>query len=200
MDQEQQDNNQKKTDVRDNILRSALRLFAKQGYFNTSLTDIKDAAGVKTTSAIYQHFKNKQAIASTLYADILDSLSCSIDDIRRRNRNVEQQLREIVDLFFGLAEAAPEVMRFILMMKIDEFLPGEKPLHATAPFQKMLQIIQTGIKAGKIRGNDPQLVYAQFFGIINQILIMQLTGVLEQGGGNYQTKAWMAAWNSIARN
>lgn len=199
MDQEQ-DNNQKKTDVRDNILRAALRLFATQGYFNTSLTDIKDAAGVKTTSAIYQHFKNKQTIASTLYTDILDSLGCSIDDIRRRNRNVEQQLREIVDLLFGLAEAAPEVLRFLLLMKIDEFLPDEKPLQATAPFQKIMQIMQTGIKAGKIRSSDPQLAYAQFFGIINQVLIMQLTGVLEKSGSAYQTKVWMAAWNSIARN
>jgi len=199
MDQEQ-DNNQKKVDVRDNILRAALRLFATQGYFNTSLTDIKDAAGVKTTSAIYQHFKNKQAIASTLYADILDSLSCSIDDIRRRNRNVDQQLREIVDLLFGLADAAPEVLRFLLLMKTDEFLPDQKPLLATAPFQKMLQIIQAGIKSGKIRSNDPQLAYAQFFGVINQILLMQLTGVLEKNGSAWQTKAWMAAWNSIVRN
>ncbi len=198
MDQEQ-DNNQKKSEVRDSILRAALRLFAAQGYFNTSLTDIKDAAGVKTTSAIYQHFKNKQAIASILYADILDSLSCSIDDIRRRNKNVEQQLREIVDLLFGLTEAAPEVMRFLLLMRVDEFLPEEKPLLASAPFQKMMQIMEAGIKAGRIRSSDPQLAYAQFFGFINQILIMQLTGVLEKSAASYQAKAWMAAWQAIAK-
>ena len=58
MDQEIEDI-QTKSEVQDEILLAALTLFAEKGYFNTSLIDIKEAAGVKTIGIIYQHFKTK---------------------------------------------------------------------------------------------------------------------------------------------
>ena len=128
MDQEKE-NNKKKLDTQDEILLAALKLFAEKGYFNTSLTDITEATGLKTTSGIYQHYKNKQMIAKALYANILDSLSISIDDIRRRNKKPSEQLREVVGLLFRLTQEAPDVMEFLLVIKVHEFLPDElKPL------------------------------------------------------------------------
>lgn len=198
MDKEKE-NIQVKSETQDEILLAALKLFAEKGYFNTSLTDIKDAAGIKTTSGIYQHFKNKQTIASALYANIFDSLNISIDDIRRRNKKSSEQLREIVDLLFRLTTEAPDVMQFLLVLKIHEFLPEEKPLLETAPFSKIIKIIQAGIKAGEIRNMDPVLGYAFFFGIINQTLRLLLTGALDKKPEVYQSQAWLAAWNAIAK-
>ena len=198
MDQEK-DNTQAKAETHDEILLAALKLFAEKGYFNTSLTDIKDAVGIKTTSVIYQHFQNKQMIASALYAKILDSMSISIDDIRRRNRKSSEQLREIVDLLFRLTTDAPDVMQFLLILKINEFLPEEKPLLQTAPYQKINKIIQSGIQAGEIRNIDPLLAHAYFFGIIENTLRMVLTGALDKKSDAYQAQAWLAAWNSIAK-
>ncbi|MBF6647978.1 MULTISPECIES: TetR/AcrR family transcriptional regulator [unclassified Methylobacter] len=200
MDKEKEKENiQLKSETQDEILLAALKLFAEKGYFNTSLTDIKDAAGIKTTSGIYQHFKNKQTIASALYANIFDSLNISIDDIRRRNKKSSEQLREIVDLMFRLTTEAPDVVQFLLVLKIHEFLPEEKPLLETAPFSKIIKIIQAGIKAGEIRNMDPVLGYAFFFGIINQTLRLLLTGALDKKPEVYQSQTWLAAWNAIAK-
>jgi AcrR family transcriptional regulator len=125
-----------KTITQDEILLASLKLFSEKGYFNTSLTDIKDAVGIKTTSGIYQHFKNKQAIAEQLFDNILDSLSISIDDIRRRNRKSSEQLREIVDLLFKLTDQAPEVIQFLLVVNKKEILPESQSLLETTPFNK----------------------------------------------------------------
>ncbi|WP_031433194.1 TetR/AcrR family transcriptional regulator [Methylomarinum vadi] len=198
MEMEQQ-SQQKRVLSQDEILLVALKLFAQKGYFNTSLTDIKDALGLKTTSGIYQHFKTKQAIAAALYGNILDSLSISIDDIRRRNRKASEQLREIVDLFFKLTEDAPEVMQFLLLVKVNEFLPEEKPVMETAPFIKIRRIFQNGIKQGEIRGIDPLMAYTYFFGIINHALQMILTGVLDKNMTNYQSQVWLVAWGCVAK-
>ncbi len=189
----------KKTATADIILQTSLKLFAKQGYFNTSLTDIKEASGIKNTTGIYQHFKNKQAIASALYGYILDSLSISIDDIRRRNRKASEQLRELVDLLFKLTEEAPEVMQFLILIKVDEFLPDEKPLLETAPFIKIRKIFQAGIRDGEIRQLDPLLAYTYFFGIINQTIKMILTGSLVKEIDSYHSQAWLAAWNTVVK-
>lgn len=199
MDQENHEVTLEKIEVQNEILLAALRLFAEKGYFNASLTDIADAAGLKTTSAIYHHFKNKQMIASALYANICDSLSISVDDIRRRNQKSSEQLRGIVDLLFRLADEAPDVMQFLLFLNINEILPEEKPLLETAPFVKIIKIIQAGIKTGEIRNLPSHLCFAYFFGIINSTLRLVLTGVLDRKADAYHSQTWLSAWNSIAK-
>ena len=189
----------KKPVSQDEILLASLKLFSEKGYFNTSLTDIKDAVGIKTTSGIYQHFKNKQSIAEALFASILDSLSISIDDIRRRNKKASEQLRELVDLLFKLADDAPEVIRFLFLVNITEILPEEKQLVDTAPFNKIRRVIQNGIKDGEIKSIDPMLAYSYFFGIIKQTIALVLSEDLPDNADSYQSQAWLAAWNSIAK-
>lgn len=195
----EQEETQAKAEISDEILLAALKLFAEKGYFNTALTEIAESAGVKNVNAVYHHFKNKQAIAKQLYDNINDSLSVSIDDIRRRNQKASDQLRGIVDLLFRLTDDAPDVMRFLLVLKLDEILPEEKPMRETPAFLKIQKIIHTGIKAGEIRNIDPWLVNAYFFGIINSTLCMVLAGTLDKKADAYQSQVWLAAWNVIAK-
>jgi len=193
------ENNTNKTVNQDEILQAALKLFAQKGYANTSLIDIKDAVGLKSTSGIYQFFKTKQAIAQALQENILDSFSISIDDIRRRNRKASEQLREIVDLLFKLTDEAPEIILFMLFIKTSEFLPEQPPVFETAPFNKIKRILQSGIKDGEIRALDPLLAYSYFFGIIQHTIGMVLNGALPKAAENYQTQVWLAAWGSIVK-
>ena len=188
-----------KAQTHDEILLAALKLFAEKGYFHTSLTDIAGTAEIKNTSAIYQHFKNKQVIAAQLYTDIFDSLNDSIDDIRRKSEKPSEQLRGIVDLLFRLTDDAPDVMRFLLNLKLNEFLPEEKPIQDTAAFIKIIETFQSGIKAGEIRNIDPMLGYAYFFGIINNTLQLVLAGGLDKKADAYLTQTWLAAWTAIVK-
>lgn len=193
------ENSPSRTVNQDEILQASLKLFAEKGYFNTSLTDIKDAVGLKTSNGIYQHFKTKQAIAAALRENILDSLSISIDDIRRRNRKTSEQLREIVDLLFKLTDDAPEIIRFLLFINVGEFLPEQPRLQETAAFNKIRRIIQNGIKEGEIRSLDPMLAYSYFFGVITHTLSLVLSGDLPKSAESYQSQAWLAAWSGIAK-
>lgn len=199
MDQEQEIIHTK-TEAQDEILRSSLKLFAQKGFFNTSLTDIAELAGLKNTSAVYHHFKNKQAIAAELYANIFDSFNISVDDIRRRNQKSSEQLRGIVELFFKLTEDAPDIMQFLLILKLTEFLPEEKPILETPAFVKISKIIRSGIESGEIRNIDPVLANAYFFGVINNTLRLVLTGKLDKKANAYLPQTWLAAWSVIAKN
>ncbi|NOR79666.1 MAG: TetR family transcriptional regulator [Methyloprofundus sp.] len=198
MDQEI-DKDKEKDELRNDILAAALNLFAEKGYFNTSLTEIAEASGVKTSAGIYKHFKNKQEIASALYLWIIDRLSVSIDDIRRRSRKPSEQLREIVDLWFRLTDEAPEIMRFLLVLNVSEFLPDEKPLMETPPFVKILKILQNGIKTNEIKAIDAQRAYCHFFGIIENTLKQVLTGNLKKKADFYEADAWLSAWMTIVK-
>lgn len=196
MDQEIQN---EKEQQRNDILIAALKLVAEKGYFNTSLTDIAELSGVKTSAGIYKHFKNKQEIARALYVWIIDRLNVSIDDIRRRSNKASEQLREVVDLWFRLADEAPEVMRFIFVLNIREFLPDEKPIMQTPPFVKIIKILQHGIKMGEIKAIDGQRAYCHFFGIIENTLKQILTGTLKKKADYYEGDAWLSAWATIVK-
>ena len=181
------------------LLIAALKLFAKKGYYNTSLTDIAKMANIKNTSEIYQHFTNKQVIAAQLYADIFANLNESIDEIWLKNDKPSEQLRGTVDLLFRLTEDAPDVMRFLLNLKFDEFLPDEKPLQETPAFCKIYKIIQAGISNGEIRNIDPMMAYIQFFGIVKATIQGILAGVLDKKADTYLLSTWLAAWNGIVK-
>ena len=185
--------------TKDEILLVALKLFTTKGYFKTSLVDIAEQMGLENTSLIYQHFKDKQMMAAQLYANIFDSLNISVDEIRRKNPKSSEQLRGITDLLFRLTDDAPDVMRFMLILNLNDFLPDEKPLLETAAFVKIIKIIQAGISAGEIRDIDPRLINAYFFGIINNTLAMVLTGALSKKADAYLPQTWLAAWNVIVK-
>jgi len=199
MDQDIDTTFQTSSDIPNEIMLAALKLFAEKGYFNTSLTDIAQTAGLKTVSTLYQHYPDKQALAAKLYNSIFGNLNESVDDIQRTNQKASEQLRGIVDLLFKLTEDAPYIMHFILSLRLAEFLPNHKPLLETPAFIKIKKIIQSGIQAGEIRNLDPKLVTAYFFGIINNTLSMVLTGELEKNADAYQSQTWLAAWNLIAK-
>ena len=55
------------------LLRHALRVFAREGFHAASMEDIADAAGV-TKPVLYQHFVSKRK----LYQELLDEISTSL--------------------------------------------------------------------------------------------------------------------------
>lgn len=188
-----------KTVTSDLVLQAALKLFAEKGYFNTSLPEIREALGASNANAITQHFKTKQALAQALRESILDSLSISIDDIRRRNRKASDQLRELVDLLFRLTDDAPDVIKFLFFMDAKEFLPEAPALLDTPAFNKIKRILQNGINDNEIKSLDTMLAYCYFFGIIQTSLQQVLLKNLPKSADNYQSQVWLAAWNSIVK-
>ncbi len=181
------------------VLLAALKLFTTKGYYRTALTDIAMLLDLPDTRQIYTHFNNKHAMALQLYDTSLDSLSISIDEIRRKNDKPSEQLRGIVDLLFRLTDEAPAVMRFLYLLKHDEFLPEVKAQNETAAFQKIIKIIQAGIRGGEIRDLDPNLINAQLFGVVNSTLRALLNMELEKKADFYLSPTWLAAWSVVAK-
>ena len=181
------------------VLLAALQLFTTKGYFKTALTDIAVVLELPDTREIYQHFNDKQAMAVQLYDIILDSLSISIDEIRRKNEKPSEQLRGITDLLFRLTDEAPAVMRFLWLLKHDEFLPEAKALHEAPAFVKINKIIQAGIRVGEIRELDSNLINAQLFGVINTTLRAVLNAELPKKADAYLSQTWLAAWQLVAK-
>jgi len=65
--------------TKDKILRHALKLFSSKGYKATTVRDISGSIGIKQ-SALYNHFKNKDAILETLISNLTSSAIVTLFD------------------------------------------------------------------------------------------------------------------------
>ena len=64
--------------TQDKLIAAARRLFDQQGYADTAIDDIADAAGV-TRGAVYHHFGGKQQLFRAVIEEIQDELADHVD-------------------------------------------------------------------------------------------------------------------------
>ena len=69
----------KNSKTKDKILKHALKLFSSKGYKATTVRDISGSIGIKQ-SALYNHFKNKDAILETLISNLTSSAIVTLFD------------------------------------------------------------------------------------------------------------------------
>ncbi|MCR2827976.1 TetR/AcrR family transcriptional regulator, partial [Microbacterium sp. zg.Y909] len=73
----------KQTNVADAVTRAAVDLFAVQGYANTSVQQIVEAAGV-TKGAMYHYFESKDDLLFGIYDRLLTLQKARLDEIVAR--------------------------------------------------------------------------------------------------------------------
>jgi TetR/AcrR family fatty acid metabolism transcriptional regulator len=99
-------------DKRERILRAAIRVFARKGFYSTRVSEIAKAAGV-ADGTIYLYFKNKDDVLISIFQDriskLLDTLSAAI----AAEPTFEGKLRACVDLQLGLLTDSRELAEVI---------------------------------------------------------------------------------------
>lgn len=184
-------------DVRRQALGAALRLFSRHGYFNTSVHDICREADVSVGS-VYHHFGDKEGIARAMYEDIVQRMDASLDDIERRHAGAHDCCRAVMAHLFSLTESDPELMAFMLYAKHREFLPEEKPMCSSRPFQRMRDFVARGVETGEIRRMDSLIAAASLYGGALRLIHLRLDGLADRPLPECLNELWPCAWRSIA--
>ncbi len=186
-------------EVRRQILEAALELFSGRGYFNTSVQDIRRAAGVSVGS-IYHYFGSKEGIAKDLYDGILEQLDRAVQQAAVGRLSCEERCRAVTLRLFELAEQEPLMVAFALNAKHREFMPEQAPICSSRPFERMRDLVRAGIIRGEILPLDPVLAAAALFGGPLRLLQLRLDGVLRQPLPELFDIAWPCAWRAVAVN
>jgi AcrR family transcriptional regulator len=78
----------------DDVMQAALELFADQGYANTSVQQVVDAAGV-TKGALYHYFQSKDDLLFAIYERILSLQTDHLTAIIAKGAPVDETLRAV---------------------------------------------------------------------------------------------------------
>lgn len=90
-------------DKRERILRAAIKVFARKGFYATRVSEIAKAAGV-ADGTIYLYFKNKDDVLVSIFEDRIGELNRVLREETSKAETVEDRIRRVVELQLGLLE------------------------------------------------------------------------------------------------
>ena len=183
--------------ARDAVISTALQLFTQKGYFNTSMRDITGGSAVSTGS-VYHHFKDKEGVAAALYQSLIERMRDELLATMRIHDTAHDQCRAVVQLLFSITETEPDVMAFMLYVRHREFLPKQRPVCSSEPFEIMRTMVRRGMERGEIERRDVQAASACLFGGAIRMVTSALDGILEQPLSTYLDDTWECSWRAVA--
>jgi len=161
------------------------------------MRDITRESGVSTGS-IYHYFKDKEGVAAALYQSMIERMRTELQQIMHTYVTAHDQCRAVVSLLFTISEQEPDAMAFMLYVKHREFLPGERPVCSSEPFEMMRAMVQRGMERGEIEQRDLLVASTCLFGGAIRMITSQLDGILEKPLNDYLDDVWTCSWKAVS--
>ncbi|KQS99629.1 TetR/AcrR family transcriptional regulator [Cellulomonas sp. Leaf395] len=157
--------------VVDDITRAAVDLFSTQGYANTSVQQIVEAAGV-TKGAMYHYFESKDDLLFSVYERMLTLQTNHLEDIVGRGAPTAQTLHDVcVDVIETSIDFLPEgTVFFRSVHMLSEPRQKEVTRRRRQYHDVFAGLIERGQQEGLYRTDIPRAVLvAHFFSDVHYL-------------------------------
>jgi len=165
-------------EIRERLFRAALDLFAKNGFAETTVEDITNAADVGK-GTFFNYFPSKDHILLAFGEMQLAKLEAAIEEARQTKEPMHEFLRALPERMTQEPTRHPGIIRVLLQA----FLAASPVREAMLDLQKRIlsaqsQMIRLGQERGEIRDDIPAAELAQVFRqtIFGTLLIWSLYG------------------------
>lgn len=145
----------KSVDRREQILKTAARLFRKMGYNATTMRLIAADAGMEASS-LYNHISSKQEILDELLFSIADLFMAGMKEAQKLEENPFRKLEHLVDLHVKITLMWPDRIALITgdWMHLEEPRLKEYISLRSDYESRFRQIISEGMEAGILENID----------------------------------------------
>jgi AcrR family transcriptional regulator len=159
-------------DKRRQILDAAIRVFARQGFHSTRVSDIADEAGV-AYGLVYHYFKSKDEVLNELFSERWSLLLAAIGEADREGASPRAKLEAVAGFIVDSYRHDPELMKVIIVevtRAANSFGRTHLPEIRRA-YDSIAKIVAEGQEAGVFRRDiDPTFASMSFYGAIEQLL------------------------------
>jgi len=160
------------SDKREAILRAAIKVFARKGYFNSKVADIAGEAGI-ADGTVYLYFKSKDEILHSIFDRAMAEF---IEDGRKELENIEypaERLRKIAELHLEKLGADRDLaVVFQVELRGSTKFMQEFSAAGFAEYLDIIrQTIENGQKTGAFRTDLKPIVGAKIlYGAIDEMV------------------------------
>lgn len=161
--------------TKERIKRAALALFVDHGVDGTGVREIAKAAGI-TEGAIYRHFKGKDELVWTLFADSYQAYAQKLDALQGAQHTTAAKVDAMVRGFCTFFDEDETLFRFLLLVQHGQLAKVTDAMRS--PVQVVEAVIGAGIEAGEVAYSDAPAATAAVFGIVLQTATFKIYGRL----------------------
>lgn len=154
------------------ILRGAIQVFARAGYFNAKVAEVARAAGV-ADGTVYLYFKNKDDLLVSIFNTTMADFNARAQKELAAIADPREQLRHFAQLHFASLEADRD-LAVVFQVEFRHSTKFMEQFSETmlADYLKMLrEILERGQQQGVFRaGLNPKVVAKVIFGALDEMV------------------------------
>jgi AcrR family transcriptional regulator len=184
-----------KTQTKDLIARTALRLFVDQGIDGTTIRDIAAAAGI-AEGTLYRHYPGKDALAWDLFSTNYTAFALELQRIQADQVTVRAKLDAMVRQFCTFFDDDPVLFSYLLLAQHGQ-LQKVTPEMAN-PVEVVREVLAAGMDRGEIPAGDPDVAAAMVLGIVLQVAVFKIYQRLTQSLTSLAEVLVAATWRVVA--
>src|SRR5262252_4379467 len=102
-------------DKRARILEAAVKVFAKNGFYATRVSEVAKAAGV-ADGTIYLYFKSKDELLVSLFEDRVERLLAYLHEELPKTTSASERLKRVIELQLGLLEGERDLAEVVTVI------------------------------------------------------------------------------------
>jgi TetR/AcrR family transcriptional regulator, fatty acid metabolism regulator protein len=166
----------KSQDKHSNIIKAAIKVFAKNGFYNSRVSEIAKEAQV-ADGTVYLYFKNKDDILISLFEEEMDKIIKNMKENMEKEENPVDKIRRFAQIHLGMVRDNRNLAEVIQveLRQSSKFMREYK----NRKFIEYLNIISRIIQEGKDQGCFgsevmPGLVKRSYFGALDELSTMFL--------------------------
>jgi TetR/AcrR family fatty acid metabolism transcriptional regulator len=175
-------------DRRRQILEAAIRVFARQGFHSTRVSDIADEAGM-SYGLVYHYFTSKDEVLDTVFLDRWNILLAAIGEIDAGDQPPREKLHDIASFIVDSYRHDPDVMKVIIVevTRAANSFGARHLAQIREAFDGIAQIVESAQRSGEFRDSvTPAFAALAFYGAIEQVLTGWIFNMLPQGEAEFE--------------
>lgn len=161
----------KNSDKHRRIIEAAIKVFAKNGFYNSKVSEIARAAQV-ADGTIYLYFQNKDDILISLFEEVMQDVLDRVETAIAKETDPARKLERFAQAHLSLVEENQEVSEIIQVeiRQSSKFMRG----YDNIKFVRYLNIISDIIREGQAQGLfrpdvKPGIAKRAFFGALDEM-------------------------------
>jgi TetR/AcrR family transcriptional regulator, fatty acid metabolism regulator protein len=165
-------------DKPEQIIEAAVRVFARQGYFNSRVSDIAREAGI-AAGTIYLYFKTKEDILITLFREKMAAFVSSMRRAIADEPDAVAKVRRLVHLHFHMLEGDPDLAELVqvALRQGQKFFRGASSQEVAAYFALIGSVLEEGVGQGHFKsGLSVKIATKVLFGAMDQMATSWVLG------------------------
>jgi AcrR family transcriptional regulator len=170
------------------ILDAAVRVFARQGFHATRVSDIADEAGV-AYGLVYHYFRSKEEVLNELFVERWSLLLVAIEEADSTSGSPREKLAAVAAFIVDSYRHDPELMKVIIVevtRAANSFGRTHLPEIRRA-YESIAKIVEDGQAAGVFRADvAPMFASMSFYGAIEQLLSSWIFEVIPASEESYE--------------